>query len=71
MSVQGCPPQRKELAIHFEHAHLLRGFPFPFVVFFPFLVFHELLLMSRYSFLLEEKVKMLSHINYFYVPTCQ
>lgn len=32
------------LASHCEHTYLLRGFPFPFFVFFPFLVFHELLL---------------------------
>lgn len=38
-----------------EETHLLRGFPFPFVVFFPFLVFHELLLLTRCSSLLEEK----------------
>lgn len=41
-----CPTQMEKLASGCEHAHLLRGFPFPFVVFFPFLVFHELLLLS-------------------------
>lgn len=47
--------QYKNLPQQDEHTHLLRGFPFPFVVFFPFLVFHELLLLSWCSFLLEKR----------------